>query len=292
MYIVVGGSGFLGSYIIKKLLSAKTEKIIAVSRRGLCAFDDPCVETLALDVCDFDGVKRLAQRVDVAKTKIFYLAASHNVDFVESNPDEAAKTNIAALKNFLECFSGFERFLFSSSDTVYGEGGDEKPFAENDLLCPINVYGQQKAEGEKLVVEAGGTVLRYSLMFGGSLSTYSHNFCDELKRMFRNGKSAEMYTDFVRSALDYDTAAQLTVALAEFPGRLPGTLNLCGDEVLSKYDLAVKLAESIGADRSLVIAAKGAGGFKAPRAEFIAMDNTLVKNLLGLEKIFTDSKKM
>ncbi len=292
MYIVVGGSGFLGSYIIKKLLLAKTEKIIAVSRRGLCAFDDERVETLALDVCDFEGVKRLAGRVDIAKAKIFYLAASHNVDFVEENPEEAAKTNIAALENFLECFSGFERFLFASSDTVYGDGGKEKPFAENDSLCPINVYGQQKTAGEKLVVEAGGTVLRYSLMFGGSLSTYSHNFCDELKKMFRNGQSVEMYTDFVRSALDYDTAAQLTVDIADFSGRLPEIINLCGDEVLSKYDLAVKLAESLGADRSLIIATKSAGGFKAPRAELIAMDNTLVKNLLGYKIIFADSEKM
>ena len=292
MYIVVGGSGFLGSYIIKKLLLTKNEKIIAVSRRGLCAFSDERVETLALDVCDFEGVRRFAESVDIPKAKIFYLAANHNVDFVQENPEAAAKTNIDALRHFLDCFSGFERFFFASSDTVYGSGGKEKPFEENDALCPINVYGQQKAAGEKLVAGAGGTVLRYSLMFGGSLSTYSHNFCDELKKMFRNGESVEMYTDFVRSALDYDTAAQLTVDLADFSGGLPEIINLCGDEVLSKYDLAVKLAESVGADRSLIIASEGAGGFKAPRAEFIVMDNSLIKRLLGFEKILTDSKKM
>ena len=55
---------------------------------------------------------------------------------------------------------------FASTDCVYGENDARHPrFTEDDALCPVNVYGAQKAEAEEIVRAHGFTVLRFPFHF-------------------------------------------------------------------------------------------------------------------------------
>lgn len=293
MFIVIGASGFLGSHVIKTILEKTDEDVLAVSRKGECAFSSGRIRSVACDVCDYALVASLAQKYSSREAKIVYLAACHNVDFVQKNPLEAAKVNIDALQNFLHCFDGFERLVFSSSDTVYGEGINRGLLKENSLLMPVNIYGEQKAQAEKFVRECGGVNLRFPFLAGRSLNPSRTHFSDVIAQTVLDGKSIVMFTDTVRSVLDYSTAAALTVDLFSVKGDLPHVINVCGDEALSKYDIGVAFAESLGVDSRLIIPEQTpVDGSKAPRALYAAMDNSLIKSILGLDIIRIDYSKI
>ena len=98
----------------------------------------------------------------------------------------------------------------------------------------------------------------------------------------------EMFHDQKRSVLDFRTAAELTVRLMEFPeARHYNVVNVSSDEVLSKYDMAVRIAEAHGLDSSSFVAVnmRGSSVFKEKRASETILNNNLIKNILQLHTI-------
>ncbi len=293
MLIIIGASGFLGSYAIRSALEQTDEDILAVSSSGECAFTSGRVRSVKCDVCDYSSVSELANQYNSPNAKILYLAACHNVDYVEQYPREAEKVNIDALNNFLKCFAGCGRLLFSSSDTVYGEGSEGVLFNESSPLVPVNVYGAQKAMAESLVGKAGGVSVRFPFLAGRSLNPKRKNFSDVIAQTVLSGKSIVMFTDAVRSVLDYNTTALLVLRLFEYKDRLPSVINVCGDDALSKYDIGCAFAETIGVDSRLIIPEQTpVDGIRAPRALYAAMDNSLLKSILGIDAIHIDFSKI
>lgn len=290
MYIIVGGSGFLGSYTIKELLKDTNEEIVSISRSGLCAFKDARITTEKCDLRDYASVRGLAKKYNRAHdARILYLAACHMVDFVQFNPEDAAKVNIDALDNFVFEFSDSSGFLFSSSDTVYGEGDNSGKFSEDDMLNPVNEYGVQKMKAESIVSEAGGTSLRLSFLMGKSLLPGRKHFCDYILESICNGKNFAMYTDSFRNISDYSTVSDCIVKLFNADIPLPSVINLCSDELLSKYEFGLRLADAVGVDKELILPSETPyNPDKAPRSACTYMDNTLVKKILGVKSISND----
>lgn len=97
-----------------------------------------------------------------------------------------------------------------------------------------------------------------------------------------------MFSDSLRSALDFDCAARLMIQLAEKKQSVAQVINVCGDEALSKYDIGLRIADKLGVSRSLVkpISIENAEGiFEAKRAASTLMDNSLLKETLGLTEV-------
>ena len=69
---------------------------------------------------------------------------------------------------------------------------------------------------------------------------------------------------------------------------LPDILNIAGEDPLSKYELGVLYAESVGADTSLIVPVESFGtppAEDARRADSTVMSNSKLKKLLGREEI-------
>ena len=98
-----------------------------------------------------------------------------------------------------------------------------------------------------------------------------------------------MFCDSYRSSLNFKTAAELMIKLCELPSKVPGILNVCGDDDLSKYDIGLMIADKFGFDKKLVkpIYMNDNTGeiFKSARALSTLMDNTKVKKILRLDTI-------
>lgn len=287
MYVVIGAGGFLGSQIIKSILENTDKKVLA-SARSENFFGSgnerviPCIG----DVCDKNYLDRLIGEINnTENADIIYTVACHNIDFVAEFPDIAEKMNIDIPGYFTKKIKSFNKLFFTSSDTVYGDR-EAHLFSEDDELCPISVYGRQKAEGEKIFNSVGGTALRLPLMFSGSATPAKKHFCDIVCENLKNGKEIQLSTGFLRSALDYKTVADIILKLNELP-EIPEKLNIAGDESLSKYDLGLMLAEKLSADKKLVIPAEYWGEFKtgAQRAECTLLDNSLLKKILNIDSI-------
>lgn len=279
--ILVIGCGFLGSYIAQYALENTDETVVATIRdlNNLPRVDG--VQFEKCDVTNVDDIKALYEKTKQHNLTVFYLAACHNVDYVYENPDEARKVNCIALENFLDTMTNVKKLFFASTDCVYGENGEIPLLKESSPLNPVNEYGRQKIEAEKMVLSKGFTVTRLPFMFGSSMSAKS-SFYDNLCKRLENGEEIEMIDGMLRSVLRYSEAAELLVKLSE-KDNLPQIINVCGSESLSKYDVGCLVAQEMGAEVNLVkkiSEAQGSKFFKDTRASVSVMDNGLLKSLL------------
>ncbi len=289
MYIVVGANGFLGSYVVKSLVNNTDEDIIATYHGNKENLYSQRVNWVNLDVTDTESIARLERLVEnTADCKIFYFSACHNLDLVKREPDFARSINITALGSFLEVFSEAEFFCFSSTDCVYGENTSEIPsFRETDPACPVSEYGRQKLEAEKIVRSYGFTAVRLPYMIGPSLLQNKKHFYDSIVEKTAEGQDFTLADGLWRSALDYESVADILVKLSVLKD-IPQTLNLCGDDSLSKYDIGVMIAKKHNLPMQHIIKTPESEIMKLffeKRTSSTAMDNSLLKSVLGVSEI-------
>ena len=304
MYVIIGASGYLGTYLIKNILEHTDERVLAAARHPLPenASSDR-VEWATLDISDPCGTEAFCERYlnngikqpqlgAGSFLKMIYLAAYHHPDMVEKNPRIAWDVNITSLSRFLNLSAGIDRFFYSSTESVYGESREGYRFKEDDACRPANRYGVLKSCAERLVTAYGYNVVRFPVLFGHSLVPGKKHFYDTIVETVTDGRTIDMFSDSYRSALDFNTAARLLIETMEKPSEeVPQILNICGDEALSKYEIGQRVADLAGAPRELVRPVSihdDTGIFTVKRAPSTLMDNTLMKRLLGLDKVQID----
>lgn len=290
MYTIIGANGYLGTYMIKNILERTDETILAVARH-IGKPQNRRINWVACDITKADEVERLNREYlsKCNKNKIVYLAAYHHPDLVEQNPRIAWDVNVTALARFLNIAENVHCFYYPSSDSVYGESLAEYAFKETDILAPVNRYGRHKCIAEKLVIGYGYNVVRFPFLIAPSLVAGRKHFYDLIVDTLTQGKTMEMFSDSYRSVLHFDAAAMLTIEIMEtYKTEYPSILNVCGDDALSKYDVGCMIADKIGMPRRLIkpISIKtNTGIFQAKRASSTVMDNTLLKQTLGLKEV-------
>ena len=137
--LIVGGTGTLGSALIKKLTRERFTNIKVLSRDEQKHYrlkrEFPHVEFILGDIRDKSSITRHFENVD----SVFHVAALKHIDLLELNPIESVKTNILGTINVCEsCLeAGVRWMMFSSTDKA---------------VDPINVYGNCKSISEKIVL--------------------------------------------------------------------------------------------------------------------------------------------
>jgi nucleoside-diphosphate-sugar epimerase len=153
---VTGGSGFIGTRLIKTL-------------------QDDGHETSIVDIADEHPVNVLDQNKLNEATKgadaIYHLAAEHRDDvfprslYYDVNGQGTANVVKAAIAN------NIKKIVFTSTVAVYALGVGEK--SENSEVAPFNDYGKSKLEAEKRLKEwaeadstRSVTIVRPAVVFG------------------------------------------------------------------------------------------------------------------------------
>jgi len=153
--LVIGGAGFIGSFVVSELLKTKVGKIIIYDNfaRGKESnvsdnLQDPRCEIYPNggDVRDVDILNDAMQGCDA----VIHLAAMwllHCKDF----PRTAFHVNIEGTFNVLEaCVKNkIKRLVYSSSASVYGDAS-EVPMTEEHPFNNKNFYGATKIAGEAM----------------------------------------------------------------------------------------------------------------------------------------------
>lgn len=287
MYVIIGASGFLGSYIIKAVREKTNETVLATGRAKNEHQTDDRVTWITCDVNDARSVDNLLNEIRrETSVKIVYLAAYHNPELVEINKTLAWDINVTAFSAFLNKIQFAEKLYYVSTDSVYGNSLDEYRFKETDSLNPVNFYGHCKCAAEALAVHQGRNVVRFPFLISPSI-TYKKHFYDVITDSLRRGEPFEMFADSYRSSLGFNRAAELLIDLMEIDDSHQ-IVNICGDRALSKYDVGIMIAQREHLDPALirpVFAADSESWNKAPRAASTLMDNSLAKEILGLRYI-------
>lgn len=280
MYVVVGASGFLGSYLIKNIKERTDEEIIATGRHRE---DDVGVRWMTCDVSDDESIKNLADTVNRSKhARIIYLPAFFNTGSMYDRR-MAWNINVVGYAKFAGMIDGFDAFYSISTDMVFSEDS-EIPYREDAALSPLNDYARHKIIEETMAAAAGINVVRLPVMMGRSLSRHKKHFFDDIIEQNRHGRSMKFFTDAWRSIIDFDTAAVAILDLMESrEARTCPVVHIAGDEALSKYDMALRIAEEYHLDTSMIIPVsmdEDMEIWKEKRPKKILLDNSLAKKLL------------
>lgn len=154
--LVTGGAGFIGSYLVEKLLSNNERvRVIdnfsygSVNYRNVSRFiGNSDFKLMVEDIRDIEKLKEAIQDVDL----IYHLAAQIHVEKSYINPDETWDINATATKNLLELVrksNTVEKVVYASSSEVFGDGITPE-MNEDHPLSPKSPYGASKAAGDCL----------------------------------------------------------------------------------------------------------------------------------------------
>ncbi len=139
MNLITGGSGFCGSYIVKRLLS-DGEKVRIFD---LINFSDPHpnLEFFKGDIRDQEAIKRACQGIE----RIF-----HTVALVPLSKagQRFWDVNVSGTENLLSVAfeMGIKKVVHLSSSAIFGT--PKMPIKENAPYDPIGPYGRAKMDGE------------------------------------------------------------------------------------------------------------------------------------------------
>ncbi len=172
--LLIGGGGYLGGALAPILLAAGHEVIVfdklsfgsdAVSP----LLENPRYHFIKGDLRDISAVSRAMTGVEA----VVLLAALVGEPACDKDPQATIDINYIATLSAVRSaiYHGVKRFIFTSTDSCYG--AQENVFLkEDDLLKPISLYAQLKAQVEKEFFAFDApthfhpTILRLATLYG------------------------------------------------------------------------------------------------------------------------------
>lgn len=172
--LVVGGAGYIGSMLCRKLLA----RGYRVRLFDSFVYGDAAVRDLfghprfEVSVGDCRNIQNVVAAMNGAGS-VVHLAAIVGDPACEQDRRAASEINYAATRMMTEIARGHgvRRFVFASSCSVYGE--TEELVDEHSALHPISLYAQTKVDSERALLAARTetfepVVLRLATVFGNS----------------------------------------------------------------------------------------------------------------------------
>lgn len=278
--LITGGSGYLGRRLIA----------LAVGRWQITA-------TYFCHPLHGDGF--IATRMDVRDAgQVAALMAQVRPDVVihtayTTESEEAMqRVIIQGTRHVAQAAMGIgARLIHLSTDVLFD--GRRGHYTEDDPPSPITPYGRAKAIAEAIVAaEASDAVIvRTSLITGfDPPDPRTRWVLDSL----REGREIRLFTDEFRCPVWVTTLAQALLELAELDYR--GVLNVAGDQVLTRYEIGVRLARFFGLDPAGITPALAAeSGLVRPLD--CSLDLSLARRLLrtplpGLDEVLAVQETM
>ena len=139
---------------MKILLLGKNGQVGQALERALAPLAGPG-ELVALDRSkggDLASLQALAETVRQWRPQVIVNAAAYTaVDKAESEPEQARLVNALAPEVLAKEAQALGAWLVHYSTDYVFDGSGTRPWLETDATAPLNVYGQTKLEGERLI---------------------------------------------------------------------------------------------------------------------------------------------
>ncbi|MBZ5570396.1 MAG: NAD-dependent epimerase/dehydratase family protein [Acidobacteriia bacterium] len=170
--LVVGGAGYIGSIVTRKLLDRGYRvRVLDSLVYGASPIEEivrhPRFKFLRGDCRNIQDVVRAMTGVRA----IVHLAAIVGDPACDRDHKTAREINYAATRMMIEIAKGegVRRFVFASSCSVYG--ASDELMTEDSEVSPVSLYAKTKVDSEKELLTAMGdgfhpTILRFSTIFG------------------------------------------------------------------------------------------------------------------------------
>jgi UDP-glucose 4-epimerase len=169
--IVTGGSGFIGSNLVDRLIN-DGHQVVVIDNESSESNDTFYRNNQATyykrDIADYEAVRQLFDGVHW----VFHLAAESRIGPCIENPLLAVRTNVQGTSVMLQCAREVDvkRFVFSSTSSIYGL--NQAPNSESDQSDCLNPYSATKLCAEEMckvyhkLYGLRVVILRYFNVFG------------------------------------------------------------------------------------------------------------------------------
>jgi UDP-glucose 4-epimerase len=194
--VVTGGAGFVGSNIVKRLLSGGATVVVMddfyTGMMDNLPTDDRKLEVVRGSVTDFQLVSDVVKGANVVIHE-----AARNIIVSTRNPREDYEVNIGGTLNVLLAVreTGVPRVVYASSASVYGNPR-YLPINEDDATNMLSPYSVSKFAGEnycKAFYESYGlsaSVVRYSNVYGTGQRP-DNPYCGVVSKFFESAMAGE-----------------------------------------------------------------------------------------------------
>jgi dTDP-4-dehydrorhamnose reductase len=206
--LITGATGTLGSAFAR-----------LCERRGLS------YRLLTRGELDIADAVQVSSVLDALQPWAVVNAAGYvRVDDAEREPELCRRENTHGPSTLAETCAGRGVALLTFSSDLVFDGAKREPYVEGDATAPLNVYGESKAEAERLVTQAheGALVVRTSAFFG---PWDEHNFVTRALRALAAGRN-------------FPAAGDVTVSPTYVPDLVDASLDLLIDGERGIWHLA------------------------------------------------------
>ncbi|SER95729.1 dTDP-4-dehydrorhamnose reductase [Streptomyces sp. yr375] len=229
--LIVGGSGFLGSELVRQARTAGHTTVATYTREPGTASP---TAWRPLDLRDADSLDAVMAEVNPS---VVINASSGGADW--------AVTAQGPLQLALVAAKHGTRMVHVSSDAVFS-GVGRVHYDESCLPDPVTPYGAAKAAAETgvLTVHPTAVVARTSLIIGHGRSVHERL----VHRLVTGTFDGALFTDDVRCPVHVSDLAAALLELAA--SGAAGVHHLAGSDALSRHELGVLIARRDGLDAS------------------------------------------
>ena len=232
--LITGASGFLGWHLCQ-LAKQEWEVYGTYLSHPL---EIPGIKMLKVNLTNFQELQRIFS--DIKPAAVIHTAAHSQPNFCQTHPEESHAINVTASCNIAGlCADNSISCAFTSTDLVFD--GLNAPYRDTDSVCPVNLYGEQKAIAEADMLERYPmtAVCRMPLMFGAATPT-AKSFIQPFIQTLKAEQELNLFIDEFRTPVSGTTAAKGLLLALE---KVNGIIHLGGKERISRYDFGQLLVE-------------------------------------------------
>ncbi|MCY0864089.1 MAG: SDR family oxidoreductase [Sulfobacillus sp.] len=233
-HLVIGASGQVGGALWKAL--SADSRVTVTGTYG-------SRETPGLYPLDMTDATRIEEAFNAWRPDVVWLpAAQADVDACQRDPDGSARMNVTGPYTVMQAAAERRATLvFYSTDYVFdGEAG---PYDETAPTHPLQHYGSQKAEAERLLLQYEKTVvIRPAWIY--SREPGPRNFIWRLVHAARTHQPIRAAVDQISTPTPADALAIMSIRAVDDGFR--GILHLVGPERLSRYQLTENILRLAG----------------------------------------------
>jgi dTDP-glucose 4,6-dehydratase len=265
--LVTGGAGFIGHHCIEHLLKNTDWDIIIIDSlsyasngmdrlHDIKAFDEKRCKLLTFDLSHKLpwGVQKEIGQVDY----IVHMAAETHVDNSIADPEVFVQANVVGtfhMLQFARSQGSLKRFVYFSTDEVFGPAPPGVAFKEWDRYNSGNPYSATKAGGEELCL-AWHNTYKVPVMITHTMNAFGERqhpekFIPLVVRKVLAGEVIQIHSNPGRTASGSrfyihcrNIAAAMLFLLEK--GEVGEKYNVVGEREISNLDLAQFIAKVIG----------------------------------------------